>query len=242
MNYFLIRRLAPFFVVSVLVEFVTLALLLSVERSYVDWAIMPMTKTVGILLKTTTISFIFIMVPYVLYLWLMPAKKINTQIDKNITKAIFGIFVFYNLFEETMSLVFWNKFSAAFNMTAIEYLLDMREVASDITQNYLFAAYIVGLLLITRLVVRTFDKYLFVQVPSPHWFKRTVYAMIYLSFCGLIYVNINENELEINENYYNNELSKDGTYSLGRALWKSNINYKELLPLKIKNNNIFSEK
>ena len=48
MNSFLLRRLAPFFVAAVVIEFLTFALLLLAEREYVDWAFMPMIKTVGV--------------------------------------------------------------------------------------------------------------------------------------------------------------------------------------------------
>lgn len=228
MNSFLLRRLAPFYAITLLIEFLTLGILLLAMREYVDWSFLPMVKTVGILLKTTTISFLFVMLPYVAYLLFLPADKINSRLDKIITGGGFAIFVFANLFEETMSLVFWNKFSAAFNILAVEYLIDMREVADDIAQNYLFAGYIVSLLLISYLIVRRCRQYLFTSLPAPHWFKRLIYTLIYLSFCGLIYVNLNERELEIKENYFNNELSKDSTYSLARSLWKSGISYQDL--------------
>lgn len=232
MNSFLLRRLAPFYAINLIIEFLTLGILLLAMREYVDWSFMPMIKTVGVLLKTTTISFLFIMLPYVAYLLFLPAAKINSRFDKIITIGGFAIFVFGCMFEETMSLVFWNKFSAAFNILAVEYLIDMREVAGDLAQNYLFAGYVVSLILISYLVVRRSRQYLFTDLPSPHWFKRLIYTLIYLSFCGLIYVNANERELEIDENYFNNELAKDGVYSLARSLWKSGISYEDIKILK----------
>lgn len=235
MNSFLLRRLAPFFVATVAIEFLTFGLLLLAEREYVDWAFMPMIKTVGVLLKTTSISFLYMMLPYVIYLLILPAKYVNSKFDHFIASANFSIFVFLNLFEETMSLVFWEKFSAAFNFIAIEYLIDMREIADDISQNYLFIAYIAALIIITFLIVRRTEKFLLTSAPYPHWFKRTIYTAIYLLCCALIYVNADEQELQIDENHVNNELSKDGTYSLVRSLWKSDLTYQDFIA---KNKNI----
>ena len=234
MNSFLIRRLVPFFAAAVIIEFLTLGLLLLAMREYVDWSFMPMVKTIGILLKTTAFSFLYMMLPYVLYLLLLPAKYVNSRFDRGLTTAGYSVFIFLNLFEETMSLVFWDKFSSAFNFMAVEYLIDMREVAGDISQNYLFAAYLLALLAITFLIVRRSERFLLTSVPSPHWFKRLIYTALYAACCGLVCVNFNEQELEINENYFNNELSKDGTYSLARSLWKSNLSYKDLYPHKEK--------
>ncbi len=230
MNSFLIRRLAPFFAAAVIIEFLTLCLLLLAERDYVDWSFMPMAKTLGVLLKTTAFSFMYMMLPYVFYLLLLPAKYVNSKFDRRVTVTGYAVFVFLNLFEETMSLVFWDKFSSAFNFIAVEYLIDMREVAGDISQNYLFAAYLLALLIITFLIVRRSERFLLVNIPSPHWFKRIIYTGIYAACCGLICVNFNEQELEIDENYFNNELSKDGTYSLVRSLWKSDLSYKDFYP------------
>ena len=87
MNSFLLRRLAPFFAVSIIIEFLTLSLLLLAEREYVDWSVIPMIKTIGVLLKTTVISFIFMMLPYVLYLFLLPQKYVNSKFDRCVTIA-----------------------------------------------------------------------------------------------------------------------------------------------------------
>lgn len=229
---FLLWRLAPFYAIALLVEFLSFGILLIAEHESIDWSFMPMIKTIGVLLKTTTFSFLFLLIPYVIYLCLLPTNKVNTKSDKCVSSTLYAIFVFYTLFEESMSLVFWGKFSAALNTQAVKYLIDIREIASDLTQNYLFAAYIVALGLITRIIVFYSRPFLLCNRPAPNWAKRLFYFSIYMCFCGLIVINNNEDDLHINENYYNNELSKDGTYSLANSIWKSNIKYKAMDMLK----------
>ncbi len=223
---FLLKRLAPFYALILSVEFLTFGILLIAEQEYINWSFMPMIKTIGVLFKTTTISFLYMMLPYMVYLGLLPDKFVNTKADKNISTSAYSIFVFLVLFEETMSLVYWGKFSTAFDMLAVEYLFDIREVAGDIAQNYLFAAYIVALMFITRIIVLKTQSYLFCEPPFPKLAKRIFYLLIYICCCGLIYVNGNDDDLQINENQINNELSKDGTYSLVRSIWKAEFKRK----------------
>ena len=47
--------------------------------------------------------------------------------------------------------------------------------------------------------------------------------------------NFNEDELRIEENTYNNEISKDGTYSLALSVWKNNLSQKDFSLFKQKN-------
>ncbi len=221
MNTFLLRRLAPFFVAVLILKALCFCLLLLAMRDLVDWSFMPMIKTIGVLFKTTVISFLYLMLPYVLYLTLLPGRFVGGRADRAVASAAYAFFIFGNLFGETMSMVFWDKFSSAFNFMAVEYLVDMREIADALAQNYFFAAYVLALLVITFLIVRRSEKFLQTEVCPPHRFRRLLYALIYISFCGLVCVNHNEKELEINENYFNNELSKDSTYSLARSLIKA---------------------
>ena len=229
---FLLWRLAPFYVVALICEFVTFGVLLSVEQNLVDWSFLPMIKTIGVLLKTTTIAFIYLMLPYMTYLCFIPAAKINSPFDKNLTTIVYASFVFFMIFEESMSLVFWNKYSASFNNKAVEYMLDVNEVSSSLTHNYLFFGYILALFAITHLVMIKSKPFLWYPKQITGVGKRIFYWVVYAVCCAMIFVNFNDSELKINENIINNELSKGGTYSLVSAFWHSKSWYFKLHLLK----------
>ena len=236
MNSFLIKRTIPFFLVVITIEFFALSILLISNKEYVDWSFIPMIKTIGILLKTTTFSFLYVMFPYVFYLLIIPPKYINSKIDIFITTTTFTLFVFFNLFEESMSLVFWEKFSSSFNQEAIKFLIKIPDTTNTINGNYLFISHLVALIIIALLITRRSQKYLFTNnlTTPPNWIKRFIYGLLYFTCCSLIFINLNEDELQIKENHYNNEISKDGSFSLAISIWKSDISYKDFLPLKIK--------
>ena len=80
MNSYLLRRLAPFFVFSVLVEFGFMALQLYQNAANVDFSFLTMVKTGGVLLLTTSVSFLFVMQPYVFYLLVLPRRRQNGRL------------------------------------------------------------------------------------------------------------------------------------------------------------------
>ena len=222
----------PFLIAAFAIEFSALLFLLIAKQEYVDWSFVPMIKTIGILIKTTTFAFLYAIMPYVIYLLVLPQKYINTRIDKFLTLTTFALFVFFNMFEESMSLVFWGKHSSSFNIEAIKYLINIPDHIDEINKNYLFGAYLVALLIITFMIVRYYRKYLFEKTPQIHWIKKVIYISLYILCCALIFVNFNEDELHIEENAYNNEISKDGAYSLALSVWKSNLSHNDFLPFK----------
>lgn len=235
MNSFLIKRIIPFFLAIIAIEFFAFSILLIANQEHVDWSFLSMIKTIGILLKTTSFAFLYVIMPYVFYLLLIPIKYINTKIDKILTQTTFALFVFFNLFEESMSLVFWEKHLSSFNQEAVQYLINIPEQINEISRDYLFITFIVALLIITFLIVRCYGKYLFTPMPQLQWHKRFIYIFLYILCCCLVFVNFNEDELRIEENTYNNEISKDGTYSLALSVWKNNLSQKDFSLFKQKN-------
>ena len=145
MNSFLIKRIIPFFLAIIAIEFFAFSILLIANQEHVDWSFLSMIKTIGILLKTTSFAFLYVIMPYVFYLLLIPIKYINTKIDKILTQTTFALFVFFNLFEESMSLVFWEKHLSSFNQEAVQYLINIPEQINEISRDYLFITFIVAL-------------------------------------------------------------------------------------------------
>lgn len=221
MNSFLIRRLAPFFIFTLIIEFGTLAIQALVRFSEVDWSLMPIINTLGILGLTSFVSFLYLMIPYVLYLWLVPARFINTRYDKIITVGGFAVYVYSSLSEEIASILFWERFGSSFNDIAVDYFQNPRGAVEQIVAEFPIEWYLLGILILTIIVVWSCWKYLFNVVPVPNWRKRLLDTLIYGGCCLLAFYNIkDEQRLVINDNPYNNELAKEGTYSLFKTVWK----------------------
>lgn len=225
MNSYLLRRLAPFFVFSVLVEFGFMALQLYQNAANVDFSFLTMVKTGGVLLLTTSVSFLFVMQPYVFYLLILPRRRQNSRLDKIITTTAFFVFAFSTLCEEAASQIFWEEFASSFNFIVVDYIIFTHQVLSNLEHAYPVIKILLGIL--TAAVVFTLLAYrwLFTAIEAPKFNRRLFQSVIYGLVCILAYLNINVAQIEIAPDSYNNEIAKEGTYSLFSSLHKNEIDY-----------------
>ncbi|MFR4115074.1 MAG: hypothetical protein ACLT2E_08500 [Alphaproteobacteria bacterium] len=134
MNTFPVRRLIPFFVVTVISEGLYLLLQLINNFGVLDLRPLALVQTLGVLLLTTLVSFLFMVIPYVLYLLFLPSARVNGRVDRAVTCSLFALFVFLTLFEKAASWVFWDEFQSAFNFIAVDYLVYTHEVIANINE------------------------------------------------------------------------------------------------------------
>ena len=227
MNSFLVRRLIPFYIFAIISEFIFKLTLTITHYQDVDLSFFSLVKTIGILSLTTSVSFIFMVIPYVLYLLFLPRNHANSKTDKTISLLLFTIFVFITYFEITASVIFWNEFTAAFNFIAVDYLVYTNEVISNITQSYPLGWIIIAQIIATLITVVGFKKYIVPNTASPKFLLRFFHVLIYGFICFLAFRNVDISGLEVNHNHFNNEIAKQGTYSLFSAFWKNEIDYKD---------------
>lgn len=225
MNSFLVRRLIPFYIFAVVLEFIFKIGLGLYNIKSLDISFLSLVKTVGILSLTTSVAFIFMMIPYVIYLLFLPRSKAGSRLDRTISLCLFGFFVFINYFEETASVIFWSEFEAAFNFIAVDYLVYTNEVIANITQSYPVFWLLGAILALSAASILALHRYIVPNIPAPKFFLRLFHTVIYGFICLLAFRNVDISNLEVNSNRYNNELSKQGTYSLFSAFWKNEIDY-----------------
>lgn len=225
MNSFLVRRLIPFYIFTVAAEFLFKTGLFLYHWQSVDISFLAVIKTIGILSLTTSVAFIFMAVPYVIYLLFLPQKFIGGTTDRRISLVIFGIFVFLTYFEIVSATVFWHEFQSAFNFIAVDYLVYTQEVIANIVQSYSVGWIIVTVLALTILTAFALRRFIVPQTSAPKFILRLFHAVIYGCICMLAFRNVDISDLEVNSNRYNNEIAKQGTYSLFSAFGKNEIDY-----------------
>ena len=227
MKNFIIRRLIPFFVVTVISEGLYLLLQLINNFGVLDLRPLALVQTLGVLLLTTLVSFLFMVIPYVLYLLFLPSARVNGRVDRAVTCSLFALFVFLTLFEKAASWVFWDEFQSAFNFIAVDYLVYTHEVIANINESYPMGWILSALLLLTAVIVYAGRRFLFPAPASPHFGRRLFSTAVYALVCLLAYHNVDISRLEVTSNRYNNELAKEGTYSLFSAFLKNELPYKD---------------
>lgn len=220
---FYIKRLLPFFIFAMIIELLVLGYMVSSNHVNLDLSFLAVIKTIGVLILTTMVSFLVMLTPYVLYLTLLPKSKHNSLFDKIITIFTYITFVSSICFEEAFEILFWGKLATTFNLVAENCITYTQEVLGNIYQSYPIIQFSFGIIIITAVIVISTHKYLFTNSLAPNFSKRIFYFMIYACVCFLAYKNVDIAELDINKNYYNNELSKEGTYSLFSAIIKNEL-------------------
>ena len=225
MNSFLVRRLIPFYVFAIISEFIFKIGLAAYHYHDFDFSFFAVIKTIGILSLTTSVAFIFMVIPYVIYLLFLPQHKVNSRTDKNITLFLFTFFAFTTYFEIMASAIFWNEFEAAFNFIAVDYLVYTHEVIGNIVQSYPVGWILSATLLLAVLTTVLLKKYIVPDIAAPKFLLRLFHVAIYSAVCLLAFRNVDITGLEVNHNRYNNEIAKEGTYSLFSAFWKNEIKY-----------------
>lgn len=135
--------------VTVISEGLYLLLQLINNFGVLDLRPLALVQTLGVLLLTTLVSFLFMVIPYVLYLLFLPSARVNGRVDRAVTCSLFALFVFLTLFEKAASWVFWDEFQSAFNFIAVDYLVYTHEVIANINESYPMGWILSALLLLT---------------------------------------------------------------------------------------------
>ena len=225
MNSFLIRRLMPFYAFAIISELI-FKIGLSVYHFHdMDFSFFTLIKTLGILTLTTSVAFIFMAIPYVIYLLFLPQAHAGNKADRTITTIFFFIFALLTYFEIFSSTVFWHEFKSAFNFIAVDYLVYTHEVISNIVQSYPITWIIAAIITLSLITTVIAQKYIVPQAPSPRFLLKLLHTLLYGLVCLLAFRNVDISNLEISHNRFNNEIAKQGTYSLFSAFWKNEINY-----------------
>ena len=225
MKSYFIQRLKPFFISFILLEILFLCGKVYQSFEGFDFAPWELVKVLGILLLTASIAFLYMMLPYVLYLVFLPAKKQNGRLDKIVTIGVYTVFIYATLFQGASTQIFWDEFQAAFNFIAVDYLVYTTEVIENFYQTYPVNWILLGLLAATLVIVKLSYRSLFPEVPVPAWGKRLLQLAVYIIVLVASYFAVDMSRLEICKNYYNIEARKEGTYSLFSAFLKNELPY-----------------
>ena len=116
------------------------------EYRNMDFGVIPLLKTAYIFVTEFSITMCYWLLPYAVYLWILPRGKAGGKADRWITCAWFFLFVLANLFEDVAEAFFWNEFEASFNFIAVDYLIYTKEVIGNIYESYPIIPILIGIL------------------------------------------------------------------------------------------------
>ena len=212
-------------------SFVSRTSLLITDVSSVDLGIFSLLKIYGVGLLYDFIAAMYYVMPLAIYLTFLPNKIFNTKTHKFIFLALFFGFNFSLVFNVVSEWFFWEEFGKRFNFIAVDYLVYTHEVIHNILESYPMPTLVSAILFVnTLLFVVIYKKVTFIREFhfEDKFIERLKLGAIVLLF-PLIFFNLfNKQDIsQVSKNMYNNELAKNGFYSLFSAFRNNTLDYDE---------------
>jgi len=215
------------------VSFISRTSLLLYSFSLVDASLKELIFLYLVGLFYDIVAYFYYIIPFVIYLFLIPTKIFNSKIHKIISLSIFFTVLYSIVFNGVSEWFFWEEFGKRFNFIAVDYLVYTHEVIKNIQESYPIPLLISVIFIMTMVIFYIMSKKshifkIFFSDTSSYKSRFPITMMLLLipiiSFYFLDKQNISTT---VSENRYNQELSKNGFYSLFSAFRNNQLDYYE---------------
>jgi len=211
-----------------IISFITRLVLMFMDINEVDLGVITLLQTFLVGFFYDFIAIFYYFIPLVIYLFIIPTKIYNSKIHKIILYLIAGTTLFVMLFNGVSEYFFWEEFGKRFNFIAVDYLVYTHEVLHNIQESYPLPIILSGIFAISLMIVIYFRKQFFVQEDKTEYLDRLKISGVLLLAPILIFNLFDKQGLsDVSKNIYNNELAKNGTYSLFSAFRHNEMRYSE---------------
>ncbi len=212
----------------IVVSFLTRLVLLGMNIEDVDMHLTTLLKTFGSGLFYDLVAASYYFIPLVIYLIVIPQKFFNTKIHKIILTLIAVSIVFAMLFGGVSEYFFWEEFGKRFNFIAVDYLVYTHEVIKNIQESYPLPAILSAIAAVSAGVIYLFRKHLLEIRDRSTLMQRLKRGVPFLLLPLIAFIVLDKQGLSnVSGNIYNNELAKNGTYSLFSAFRHNELDYDE---------------
>lgn len=222
---------------SLLLTFITVFIVLSLllrlvfyfwQAADVSWNPINLLRTLltGLFFDLGTYS--FIVLPALLYIFVMPNRFIGSWLDKVLTYFFFILTIFILMFTFLAEVTFWEEFRTRFNFIAVDYLIYTHEVIGNIQESYPLPLLVGVVVLATALVVYLFAKKQVFKNTFSHSIslrQRAVTLGLGLTVMFFFIGLVKNTDAEWSANRYNNEISKSGIYSFFAEFRNNRMDY-----------------
>jgi len=216
------------FIVFVIISFISRTVLLGMSVNEVNTGILSLLRVYFVGLFFDTVAFSYFIIPFVIFLMFVPNRFFNSVFHKWFAYIAYFIAFAIIIFNGVSEYFFWEEFGVRYNFIAVDYLVYTTEVLTNIWESYpiplLVSTIVLADLTIIYLIFK--KKWLVNSLQGKSTFRsRMITGTTLLTLPILSFLIVSFNWAEKTQNRYNNELSKNGIYSLFAAFLNNELDY-----------------
>lgn len=171
--------------------------------------------------------FSYLLIPFVLYLLVLPNRIYQSKTHKIISFGVFFTCIYLLFFIELSEWTFWDEFGVRFNFIAVDYLIYTHEVVSNIIESYPLGWLLSGILALTVLCFLWLRKTLADTFQADETFlSRLKIAGVLLLLPVISYAVVGATWYQFSTNTYLNELAANGPYQFFSAFRNNELDYR----------------
>jgi phosphoglycerol transferase MdoB-like AlkP superfamily enzyme len=224
------QLLKTFAITFITFSFIVRVLLYFLSFQYIDFSLTNLFKIFGIGFCYDIGALSYFLFAYVLYLLLIPQKKIGCKLDRIATKFFYGFFLFLIIFSFLAEIPFWREYQRRYNFIAVDYLLYTYEVIENIHQSFPLPALmmiIVLLVIISVIFAKKQNAYKNTFENTDGFLVKIIPSSIIIIFFSIFHFYVYNVQAEIFDNINENEIAKSGLYSFFAAYKSNELNFNE---------------
>lgn len=174
----------------------------------------------------------YLLIPFVLYLLLVPNRFFRTVANKVIIYLIFFACLYGLYFDMVAEWLFWDEFAVRFNFISVDYLIYTHEVFNNIVESYpltgLLSAIFIVSVLTFALCRNRLNRYL---AAEDNFASRFKIALGLLMLPLISYATVNQSLHEISQNRFINEIAANGPYQFFAAFRNNEMDFHQFYAL-----------
>jgi len=226
-----------FMATFIFISFISRTILLTYSFSHVSLGFTDLLKVYGIGLFYDFVAVSYYIIPFVIYLILVPNKIFNSKAHKLAATGIFFGFIYAIVFNGFSEWFFWEEFGKRFNFIAVDYLVYTTEVINNILESYPVPLLLLVVLLLTAALFTFYMKKtqaLHSTFSDEKGFRARLKEGLILLLLPVLFFNLldQQNLTSASNNKFNAELSKNGLYSLFSAFRNNTLDYDDFYKTK----------
>lgn len=178
------------------------------------------------------IASFYFFIPFVFFLIFVSSKFLRSKVGKAVILFFIFLQVYIILFSGVAEFFFWDEFGKRFNFIAVDYLIYTHEVVKNIIESYPIFWILGAIFLIAFGVVYFFVKKLkifkLLENENISFLGRLKFGSLFLILPIIAFFTLDKQSFsKVSSNQYNNELAKDGIYSIFSAFRHNELDYDE---------------